>query len=572
MHLGVLLLLILGTRALECTEQPGTCCPGKYTIGCSEEELDDLCCLECSPGKYSNETNSTYCRECPKGKSQDASGQITCESCAFGQYGDQTSLVWCKGCPTGRYGDEWGLSASECKKCPAGQYGDQTNLEAPSECKGCPAGRWSDQVGLSAYSDCKACPRGKFSGLEGRYYEGQCNSCPDGRWSDQTPITHSDQCTMCAPGKYFSEQQTCTNCTAGQESAAGQPCQECILGKVSESGGPCTTIPQERCDEFLSGSYPQGQMCLRPPNPYWGISGCARYHERYIWRESLHSHEGPVVGHPVSPYNGLPSCPGEEIRDETACREAQQYIYPYIFPFRGGGKFCGWNPKRVYGMFDEPKVYLCRRVSGEVKHLTHPYEETDVEAQQVDDCSPEGLQEFDPLSCFEYAFLQGNYSLDYLPADDARGFEERQVLTEFYSYKEELPPGCAIGRQITWNQNPRAVCSGNCWCKSDLCRLECQKDARCYAFREQGGKCLKFEEPKFEWTNETTRGGLTGPIFGRGEVGQMEEEDFWDLGDHLELLPERREYTLVIPNHCPNDTCTIIIEDSLTPPCPTTGY
>lgn len=118
-------------------------------------------CIECSAGKWSNQTGAfeeNTCAKCDPGtwsETRGASGQGACKQCRIG-----------------RYQDIFGAANSTlCIQCAPGQYSDMTGV---SICEACPPGKWGDSFAMTT---CSQCPVGKWSRRPGAYMESSCAYC-----------------------------------------------------------------------------------------------------------------------------------------------------------------------------------------------------------------------------------------------------------------------------------------------------------------------------------------------------------------------------------------------------------
>ena len=86
------------------------CIPGEYATVSG--------CQECPVGYFRPEDDDIYspCVECSVGKYQDESATYNCKVCSEGSYQDELARGFCKLCELGKYQNEAG--ATECKVCP----------------------------------------------------------------------------------------------------------------------------------------------------------------------------------------------------------------------------------------------------------------------------------------------------------------------------------------------------------------------------------------------------------------------------------------------------------------------
>ena len=104
-------------------------------------------CQRCLQGEEPNE-DQTACIPCPPGTSNPSLGSI-CVDCTPGRYQDESGQLVCKRAPKGSFQPSSG--ASKAVLCPRGFYTDETGQIEPESC---PPGDTTPFIGSTKHSDC----------------------------------------------------------------------------------------------------------------------------------------------------------------------------------------------------------------------------------------------------------------------------------------------------------------------------------------------------------------------------------------------------------------------------------
>ena len=234
------------------------CSPGKYSNDVAytngNNPTDESICLPCPAGTFGNRYGTSDilgCLNCPQGKYTDFNGSVTCKLCPVGKYGAQpgqpTQNLACTDCPVGKYSiDEGNIQEANCTLCPGGTYLDESGSDEVSDCKNCPAGTYSHVLGADEEEDCMLCPTGKYSSNSGNDEESDCFLCPKGKYLETTGFSHNhdneNDCLMCPSGTYANTNGNTLllNCTV------------CAAGKFNKEEGQ---IQEESCTECPRGTY-----------------------------------------------------------------------------------------------------------------------------------------------------------------------------------------------------------------------------------------------------------------------------------------------------------------------------
>eukprot|EP01006_Ploeotia_vitrea_P037068 TRINITY_DN66088_c5_g4_i1.p1 TRINITY_DN66088_c5_g4~~TRINITY_DN66088_c5_g4_i1.p1 ORF type:complete len:905 (+),score=298.01 TRINITY_DN66088_c5_g4_i1:25-2739(+) len=100
------------------------CAAGKYS------SFADDSCVDCTWGKYSNDSGATSCTACPIGKFSSSFGQSTCLDCPPGRFGDEPELTICGFCLFDAYQDQAGQTT--CKDCSGTTNSENTSCSSTS--------------------------------------------------------------------------------------------------------------------------------------------------------------------------------------------------------------------------------------------------------------------------------------------------------------------------------------------------------------------------------------------------------------------------------------------------------
>lgn len=262
------------------------CQPGNYSnttdglcYSCPRNQYTPIAglssCTECDAGQFSNGGNYT-CSPCPPGTASKV-GQ-DCTPCAAGTYAPvEGQQIACVACPVGRFSNT--SNATDCTRCFAGsaqalpnstscdlcEYGKHQVSREGAACDRCDPGFFANLTGLA---DCLRCDPGTFaeaSGLE------SCEQCPAGK---AAALPQSKSCTSCLPGQMASSMiaaTACLDCESGtyQDRAEQVDCISCDAGSSSfgtrqvtcslcPSGRFAPTVKSSACDECAAGTYAIG--------------------------------------------------------------------------------------------------------------------------------------------------------------------------------------------------------------------------------------------------------------------------------------------------------------------------
>ena len=127
--------------AVYCAYGDSICAEGQYTSTCA---ADNLICMDCPNGFFTDSTHRMQCTACGAGQFQNMAGQSACTECAAGLYENAAGSSECKQCQ----GSSSSPGSSDCPHCASG-----TGMQG-GECKACPSG-WGS-VGLGHFHNrCK---------------------------------------------------------------------------------------------------------------------------------------------------------------------------------------------------------------------------------------------------------------------------------------------------------------------------------------------------------------------------------------------------------------------------------
>ena len=171
-----------------CTE---SCPAGRYGSESGKSSLAAACPQSCEAGRYGSvpgqTTKALACPStCPKGKFGIKAGAVSeemgCMVCPAGKFSDVGGALVCKDCPAGTGLADNGAvlgshdEASDCRTCDGGRY----SLAGAKECSMCAGGRFLEDPGTAkelhdADSRCLVCPAGRWNNLEEARLCIQCN-------------------------------------------------------------------------------------------------------------------------------------------------------------------------------------------------------------------------------------------------------------------------------------------------------------------------------------------------------------------------------------------------------------
>jgi hypothetical protein len=314
---GVRVLLVLFLVGGVNSGLPGNVCPGGYftnnvTFACEQCDWgkhqphsgNSTACIDCSPGRFSDQSARVVCENCPGGRTSHLGGyhcfphtiepeDTICPQGRFSVISFGDNIVRCFSCPAGNYQHQ--LAQSSCMLCPVGKF--QPRVRS-SSCRGCPGGKFSttERSGCSLHCpkgflirstttdsiitslDCAACPAGRFS-IESDLHA--CTECPAGRYSDAARVS----CTNgCAAGSVLGSNRSCALCPLGRHqpsfiphaatgdntSALALVCEVCPVGTTTFSKGcpHCSPAcpPGKFRDEIATCAVSHCHHC--PPGKY----------------------------------------------------------------------------------------------------------------------------------------------------------------------------------------------------------------------------------------------------------------------------------------------------------------
>jgi hypothetical protein len=97
-------------------------------------------CINCEPGKYSDQVDASSCRLCSSGTASTYQAATSCTNCQPGQYSFRGSTS-CSLCSMGTYSSR--VKSGRCTECPSGKYAKNLGSTACNSASYCPAGTWA---------------------------------------------------------------------------------------------------------------------------------------------------------------------------------------------------------------------------------------------------------------------------------------------------------------------------------------------------------------------------------------------------------------------------------------------
>ena len=202
-----------------------SCEPGKFLNATGQSTN---LCTPCNAGTSTNgQVGQGFCVDCIAGMFAASSGDAKCLDCSVGRYENETGAVAaCKNCTSGRTslrvvginikritcqdcGRGWYVASGDpkgCQRCPKGRF--QENEASPT-CTFCVAGMFQSSTGQSDSSACKACSSitsGKYSPAGSAL----CQKCTGKKdWQD---VSGQSECKTCAPGLVANQYNTRCEC------------------------------------------------------------------------------------------------------------------------------------------------------------------------------------------------------------------------------------------------------------------------------------------------------------------------------------------------------------------------
>jgi hypothetical protein len=125
-------------------------CPGGF-YGVQKEGVEEIYCEEWAPSLAGATTRTCEvfnlvpkvdCAACPRGYAQPSASQTSCIECSGGRYAEDSAALQCTGCAAGL----WSVAlSSECTACTTSKYGLTEPANRSSEavhCASCPFGKY----------------------------------------------------------------------------------------------------------------------------------------------------------------------------------------------------------------------------------------------------------------------------------------------------------------------------------------------------------------------------------------------------------------------------------------------
>jgi len=207
-----------------------TCNPGYRKSPQESLPGPSWACTECSAGSYQPESNASHCVQCSPGKFSDqvASTIDNCETCENGRYNTEHGASECIDCgpSTWQNTNVQNVHAAECTACTNHSHHDKTRSTDISDCV-CDAG-YELKVDISGGGyRCITCVHGGYCpGNNSRLV------CPLNTWS----YAGASSCTMCSPGSAGVRRSGMTSpeqcqCQAGMQGSGDANCTACVPGK-----------------------------------------------------------------------------------------------------------------------------------------------------------------------------------------------------------------------------------------------------------------------------------------------------------------------------------------------------
>jgi hypothetical protein len=141
------------------------------------------CCIKCSPGFYSNHTNSSQCHACEPGFYTSADDENTkCVACKPGTYSGTPGSYSCQDCSDGYYQSDYGKS--NCDPCSVNTYTNNSTDSNKTICSPCPYG--TDTRSMTGASQCLPCLLTHCAQCSKGFYllNYTCTQCPNGTTND----------------------------------------------------------------------------------------------------------------------------------------------------------------------------------------------------------------------------------------------------------------------------------------------------------------------------------------------------------------------------------------------------
>lgn len=218
-----------GVRAQD--EMLCVACP----MGTYSELEGSLACLPCPLGRFGNVSGLPTCRSCPPGSAAQAPGSVACAFCEPGSHQSLAEQSQCDRCVVGKFSSS--LAATMCQECPKTFTTLGRGYTLPSDC-GCPVGSFDRHEFDASWGPlCMACP----AGVECPGFKGKLQLKPgfSAFAQDFNPVIGVWECVVksyCpggAPGVCASGLNSigCSECPVGMVFSDGS-CQACTAGSV----------------------------------------------------------------------------------------------------------------------------------------------------------------------------------------------------------------------------------------------------------------------------------------------------------------------------------------------------
>jgi len=109
-------------------------------------------CTDCQPGRFANQTQSSFCRNCEPGRFQNLTQQSNCLACAPGRFNNGSGSIACLECSTNKIPNQ---QQTTCENCTAGRF---TPGPGTPTCTAC-----SQNTSSVSGGACSPCPPANFS-------------------------------------------------------------------------------------------------------------------------------------------------------------------------------------------------------------------------------------------------------------------------------------------------------------------------------------------------------------------------------------------------------------------------